>query len=104
STSAVNLWERIKPAPGASGNAGILGRFKDQPLSYFGMLLAHCGIAVFIIGVTAVKSFETEKDVKMEVADTVAVGGYTFTFRGVKDVVGVNYLAARGSLEVSKNG
>ena len=35
------------------------------------MLVAHLGIAVFIVGVTMVKGYETERDVRMEVGDTV---------------------------------
>jgi cytochrome c-type biogenesis protein CcmF len=50
--------------------------------SYWGMIVAHLGIAVFIIGVTMVKGYETERDLKMSVGDTVAIGGYTFRFDG----------------------
>ena len=51
---------------------------KSQSRSYFGMQLAHLGVAVFIIGVTLVKGYETERDVRMAPGDTVAAGGYTF--------------------------
>ena len=44
---------------------------KSQSLSYYGMQLAHLGIAVFIIGVTLVKGYETERDVRMAPGDTV---------------------------------
>jgi len=68
------------------------------------MLLAHCGVAVFTIGVTLVKGYETEKDVKMQVGDTAEVGGYTFRFMGVRELNGPNYVAARGTLEVTRDG
>ena len=42
-----------------------------QPRSYWGMIVAHLGIAVFIVGVTMVKGYETERDVRMGVGDTV---------------------------------
>ena len=48
------------------------------------MHAAHLGIAVFIIGVTLVGGYETERDVRMEIGDTVEVGGYTFRFNGAK--------------------
>ena len=35
--------------------------------SYYGMLLAHLGVAVFIVGVTLVKGYEVEQDVRMDV-------------------------------------
>ena len=39
----------------------------------------------------------------MEVGDTTTVRDYTFTFRGVQDVRGPNYEAARGHVEVARN-
>jgi cytochrome c-type biogenesis protein CcmF len=68
------------------------------------MQFAHVGVAVFIIGVTVVMGYEVERDVRMEIGDTVAVGAYQFKFEGTRDVVGPNYSGARGSVEVTKNG
>ena len=68
------------------------------------MQLAHLGVAVFIIGVTVVKGYQTEKDVRMNIGDTVAIADYRFKFNGVIDVPGPNYRAWRGQIEVSKNG
>ena len=59
---------------------------------------------MFIIGVTLVKGFEVERDVKMNVGDTVAVGSHVFKFEGTREVAGPNYSGARGSIEVTKNG
>ena len=67
------------------------------------MHLAHLGVAVFIIGVTLVNGYETEKDVRMEIGSKVTVGGYTFQFNGTSDVVGPNYKAVRGDIAVIKN-
>jgi cytochrome c-type biogenesis protein CcmF len=74
------------------------------PLSFWGMQLGHLGIAVFVMGVTLVGGYQEEKDVRMELGDTVLVGGHQFKFLGVKQVPGPNYTAARGEFEVSKNG
>jgi cytochrome c-type biogenesis protein CcmF len=68
------------------------------------MILAHLGVAVFIVGVTVVKSYEAERDVRMSIGDTVAVGGHVFHFDGTTDVRGPNYRAARGTFDVSKDG
>jgi cytochrome c-type biogenesis protein CcmF len=76
---------------------------KSQSLSYFGMQLAHLGIAVFIIGVTLVKGYETERDVRMAPGDTVIAGGYTFRFDGVAESEGPNYQAMKGRIIVSKD-
>ena len=61
---------------------GVLAQLARQPRSYWGMIVAHLGIAVFIVGVTMVKGYETERDVRMSVGDTVTVGGYTLRFDG----------------------
>ncbi len=96
-TSAINLKARLAPLGGS-----LRSRLASQPRSYYGMLLAHCGVAVFIIGVTIVKGFESERDVRMAVGDTVTVGGYTFRFDGVKNGIGPNYSTARGTVAVSR--
>jgi cytochrome c-type biogenesis protein CcmF len=68
------------------------------------MQLAHLGIAVFIIGVTLVKGYESERDVRMDVGDTLTAGGYVFRFDGVTQEEGPNYVAARGIVSVSRDG
>jgi len=68
------------------------------------MLVAHFGVGVFIVGVTMVKGYETEKDVRMNVGDTVLVGGYQFQLEGLTQVQGPNYEATRGRIRVTRNG
>jgi cytochrome c-type biogenesis protein CcmF len=84
----------------------IVDRLKSgrPPRAFWGMHLAHVGIAVSIVGVTMVKNFEVERDVRMAPGDTISVGGYTFRFKGVGDVPGPNYRAARGEIELLKDG
>ena len=60
------------------------------------MTLAHLGVAVFIVGVTLVKGYETERDLRMAPGDKVALGGYEFTFKGTKELPGPNYAAVQG--------
>src|SRR6185369_4167067 len=45
------------------------------PRGEWGMLLAHFGVGVFIFGVTMVKTWEVEQDVRMKAGDTATVGG-----------------------------
>ncbi len=76
---------------------------KSQSRSYFGMQLAHFGIAVFVIGVTLVKGYETNREVSMAPGDTVVLAGYTFRFDGVRETDGPNYHATQGRFIVSKD-
>jgi cytochrome c-type biogenesis protein CcmF len=98
-TAFVNLRQRL-----AAGAGGLAARVRAQPRSYYGMLVAHCGVAAFIIGVTLVRGYEVERDVRMAIGDVVTMGSYTFRFDGVEDIAGPNYRAARGSIAVSRNG
>jgi cytochrome c-type biogenesis protein CcmF len=81
-------------------------RFKTgrPTASWWGMQLAHFGLAAFVVGVAVVSTYEEERDVRMSPGETVTVGGHTFKFLGVHDVRGPNYTAARGSFELSKDG
>ena len=51
-----------------------------------------------------VSAYQEEKDVKMEVGDTVSVGGYGFVFNGVRESNGPNYRALVGDIDLSKDG
>jgi cytochrome c-type biogenesis protein CcmF len=98
-TSALNLAERVRGL-----GPGLAARLAAQPRAYYGMLAAHCGVAVFIVGVTLVKGYETERDLKMAVGDSVAVGGYGFRFNGTDDITGPNYSGVRATVEVVRDG
>jgi cytochrome c-type biogenesis protein CcmF len=88
--------QRLRAAPQATLRARLAG----QSLSWYGMTLAHLGIAVFILGVTLVRGYETERDLRMAPGEKVTLGGYEFTFKGTKDVAGPNYAATQGEFEV----
>jgi cytochrome c-type biogenesis protein CcmF len=74
------------------------------PPSFWGMHLAHLGIAVITVGITMVKSYEVERDVRMGLNDTVTIENYNFELVGVSDVNGPNYKALRGDIKVTKDG
>jgi len=70
--------------------------------SHWGMAIAHAGIAVCIVGVTIVSSYESETNVRMAVNESVEVSGYQIEFKGIKQVEGPNYSAEQGQLNVYK--
>ncbi len=100
-SGVVQLYEKIR---NAAGGTSAWTRLRSTPRATYGMLLAHFGVAVFVTGVTLVKGYDSERDVRMEPGDTVELGGYTFRFDGVRDVQGPNYVAARAQIQVDKNG
>ncbi|TPW11671.1 MAG: cytochrome c-type bioproteinis protein CcmF, partial [Halothiobacillaceae bacterium] len=95
----VNIVTRVNAM---SGSEGVMAKLAKQPIHYYGMLLAHTGMGVFILGVTMVKGFEEEKDVRMELGDVVTMGDYQFRFDGTVKIQGPNFKADRGSILVTQ--
>ena len=98
----VDLVERLKPRAGLGGS--VFGRARLLPRAMVGMMVAHLGVAVFAIGVSMVKTYETERDVKMGPDSSTEIAGYVFRLLSLKDVQGPNYNAVQGRIEVSHNG
>ncbi len=74
------------------------------PLSYYGMMLAHLGFAVTIVGVTLVSIFSEERDMRMVPGDQIQFSDYSFEFKGASPIQGPNYAADQGKIEVTRNG
>lgn len=97
----VNMRERLKH------KKGLLGFWRDIKTggrSYYGMILAHLGVAMFIVGVTLVSNYDIESDVRMSPGDVSNIAGYDFKFEGVSQFSGPNYNAHRGSFQVTRAG
>ncbi len=98
SSLVLSLRQRFRYRKGISG---ILKDFGTRGSgSYYGMIIAHLGIAFFIIGVTAVTQFDVEQDIRMSPGQTVDLAGHTFRFEGAKAVRGPNYRADQGTIRV----
>lgn len=99
-TVFIGFVERLKPM---RGNV-FIALFR-LPAGFWGMQIAHLGLAWLVAGITVVSGYESEHYVKMNVDDTINVVGYTLTFKGVEVYQGPNFQAARGTLEaVANNG
>lgn len=72
--------------------------------SHWGMVLAHLGVAMTIWGIAFSQNYSIERDVRMNVGDTVKIADYEFTFQGISDVNGVNYLGGKAQIDISRNG
>jgi cytochrome c-type biogenesis protein CcmF len=95
---ATDLITRLRPGPGGS----VIARARLLPRAMLGMMVAHLGVAAFILGVVMVRSYEVERDVRMDIGDSTTVNGYTFTFRGAREFAGPNFQAAQGLVEVTR--
>jgi len=97
---AVNALERLRMHPGP----GVWTRIRAQGGSYWGMQLAHVGVAVFVAGVTVVSGFQSERDVRMALGDTTEIAGYRFELERLGQAEGPNYLALVATLSVTQGG
>jgi cytochrome c-type biogenesis protein CcmF len=98
SSLVLSLRQRYKYRKGLSSILKDLGGRGSG--SYYGMIIAHLGVAVFIIGVTYVTQFEVEQDIRMSPGQTVELAGHTFRFDGARVVQGPNYRADQGTIRV----
>jgi cytochrome c-type biogenesis protein CcmF len=97
-----------------SAASSILGRLRlrrrgwrgltELPRGFYGMHLAHIGVAVFMLGAGVVSTMEIERNLRMAPGETAEIAGYEFTFLGVAPVEGPNYDAEQGRFLVHRAG
>ncbi|MDF3936773.1 heme lyase CcmF/NrfE family subunit [Pseudomonas citronellolis] len=80
--------------------AGALGLNR----SYWGMQVAHLGIAVCAIGVVLTSQFSAQRDLRMAPGETVELAGYQFAFEGTKHFEGPNFTSDKGTIRVTRDG
>jgi cytochrome c-type biogenesis protein CcmF len=93
------LWLKLREQPLSRARAWMA----QQPGSWYGMLLAHFGVGVFIFGVTVVNGFQVEKDLRMAPGESTEIAGMRVRFDGVHEVRGPNYIAARGTVQLTRD-
>ncbi|HEY8205314.1 MAG TPA: heme lyase CcmF/NrfE family subunit [Pyrinomonadaceae bacterium] len=100
-TVSQNIWSRVRIG---TGEMTFFDRVKAPSRGFYGMHLAHIGVAIFVAGITVVTGYQTEKDVRMNIGETVNAGGYEFRLDNLAQVRGPNYDAVRADIQVTKNG
>ena len=99
--SLEDLWQKLDR--GSSKPGSRLTNMTKLPGSYWGMQVAHIGIAVCALGVGLSSVYDVQKDVRMVPGDRAEVAGYEFTFDSLDFVQGPNYGASRGQISAYKN-
>jgi cytochrome c-type biogenesis protein CcmF len=79
-------------------------RGRRYPAEMAGMLFAHFGVAIFLIGVLLSESLSVTRDVRMAPGDVQHIGGYDFRFDGVTETQGPNWRADQGTVTVTRDG
>ncbi len=98
----INVLQSLFKAGQAKPESGLYWRAKRLGVSYWAMMVAHFGVAVFVIGVTWVKTFELETDAVLKPGEVAEVGPWRVTFVGVDNINGSNYNAYLGVFELTQ--
>ncbi|MBW6392618.1 heme lyase CcmF/NrfE family subunit [Billgrantia antri] len=72
--------------------------------SFLGMHLAHVGLALVVVAIAMVNTYEVERDVRLEPGQSASVGGYDFTLRRMESVQGPNWEADQAIIDVTREG
>ncbi|MEH6669244.1 heme lyase CcmF/NrfE family subunit [Halopseudomonas sp.] len=84
-------------------NKGLVRGLSALPRSYWGMTLAHIGMAVCAVGVVGASLFDSQRDLRMAPGDQVELGGYRFVFEGTQHYSGSNWEADRATVVVFRD-
>jgi cytochrome c-type biogenesis protein CcmF len=79
-------------------------RMLNLGLSFKGMILAHIGIGITVIGVTMVSHYSIEESVRMAPGDSHELGDYRFVFEQSGHIEGPNYTAEAARFAVYQDG
>ena len=67
---------------------------------HFGMIIAHMGIGLLILGITGSSVWQEEKIVKMKIKSEVKINKYRLFFDKINEVKGPNYIALQGNFVI----
>jgi len=97
-TTGLWLLERAK------GRRSLWQALSTTPRGGWGMVLAHLGVGVFIVGISLTSIYSSEEDIRLDPGQRYSMGGYDFLFKGAERSAGPNYLMDRGEVVVSREG
>jgi cytochrome c-type biogenesis protein CcmF len=76
---------------------------ENLPKYSIGMIIAHLGVALLILGITGSSIWQKEKIIRMKVNDETSIHNYNIVFKGISEVTGPNYVALQGNFWVYNN-
>ncbi len=76
-------------------------RTKGLPGAAWGMMLAHAGVGVLVIGVVSITAWKQEIVTVLKPGQSMQVGGKSVTFVGESPVTGPNYTADRARFKIT---
>ena len=74
---------------------------RATPLAVIGLVIAHAGLGVTTVGITAVNAWQTNKVLSMSPGQSVVLAGNTITMQTLRPVTGANFEANEATFDVS---
>ena len=96
-TTLYSLFVKIKNKKNKLAAMRIISR------SFYGMLVAHIGFAVCIVGITITSQHSVDIHQRMKIGDVVEFSDYQFHLKDLKTVSGPNYEATEAIVDVTKD-
>ncbi|MBT8766400.1 heme lyase CcmF/NrfE family subunit [Metapseudomonas boanensis] len=81
---------------------GLVTGIRGLTRSYWGMQLAHVGVAVCALGVVLSSQYSAERDLRLAPGESVELGGYRFLFEGAAHHEGPNFTSDKGTVIIYK--
>ena len=78
----------------------ILLLLKKNKNYSIGMLIAHLGIGLLILGITGSSNWQEEKITKLKIDSSTKINKYNIIFKEINEIKGPNYLAIRANFTV----
>ncbi len=100
--SLVNLAIRLRI--GAVPFATSMGIARTMPRAFFGLVLAHGGMGLTVMGITGMSTWATETIQIVKPGGSISLSGYDVKFASIKTVPGPNYEAQQARFDVSSGG
>nr|MBF0683148.1 heme lyase NrfEFG subunit NrfE [Pseudomonas sp.] len=79
---------------------GLFKGMRSLAPSYWGMQMAHLGMAVCAMGVVLVSQQSDERDLRLAPGESLELGGYSFVFEGARHFDGPNFSSDKGTIRV----
>jgi cytochrome c-type biogenesis protein CcmF len=84
--------------------AGAMAATISRNRRRYGGYIAHAGIAVLLIGIAASSSFQTNRDLRLNVGDSAKVGDYDVTYKSLRADPTNERISFAATLDVQKDG
>lgn len=95
-----DLWSRTGRGP----VGGRMGRLTRLPRADWGKTVAHIGLGITILGISALTAWQQEDIRVVQVGEAFSVGAYGIELTDVQKVQGPNYSATLAAITVTKGG